>query len=161
MVLCGLRPEIIIDITNRALTFWQYQMCQELQYQKALVKKTNDNFNVAEEEYENQIMKLKTELQVSRRNQEDLQQEVSNQVQRLGELQNRLLEKNRQLQNLLALNNKLRCSTTNPQLDGSPHAHQSLRNKYTLGPQTIGDVIPNQEDNLSVQGFAFTPVLPH
>lgn len=29
MILCGLRPEIVMDIALRAVTFWNYQMTQE------------------------------------------------------------------------------------------------------------------------------------
>lgn len=29
MILCGLRPEIIMDISLRAVSFWNYQMTQE------------------------------------------------------------------------------------------------------------------------------------
>jgi E3 ubiquitin-protein ligase CCNP1IP1 len=29
MILCGLRPEIVMDISLRAVTFWNYQMAQE------------------------------------------------------------------------------------------------------------------------------------
>lgn len=29
MILCGLRPEIVMDISLRAVSFWNYQMAQE------------------------------------------------------------------------------------------------------------------------------------
>lgn len=29
MILCGLRPEIVMDIALRAVTFWNYQITQE------------------------------------------------------------------------------------------------------------------------------------
>lgn len=70
MVLAGLRPEIIMDITSRALTFWHYQMYQELQYQKALNKRSCDNLTQAEETYTTEIMKLNALLQKEKRNTE-------------------------------------------------------------------------------------------
>lgn len=70
MVLAGLRPEIVMDVTNRALTFWHYQMHQELQYQKALNKRSCDNLTQAEETYTTEIMKLNAVLQKERRNKE-------------------------------------------------------------------------------------------
>jgi RPA family protein len=70
MVLAGLRPEIVMDVTNRALTFWHYQMYQELQYQKALNKRSCDNLTQAEDIYTTEIMKLKAILQKERRNKE-------------------------------------------------------------------------------------------
>ena len=70
MVLAGLRPEIIMDVTNHALTFWQYQMYQELEYQKSMVKQCGSKISRVEENYENQITKLKNDLQKERRNKE-------------------------------------------------------------------------------------------
>jgi E3 ubiquitin-protein ligase CCNP1IP1 len=70
MVLAGLRPEIVMDVTNRALTFWHYQMCQELQYQRALNKRSCDNLTQAEETYTTEIMKLNALLQKEKRNTE-------------------------------------------------------------------------------------------
>lgn len=70
MVLAGLRPEIVMDVTNRALTFWHYQMYQELQYHKAINKRSSDNLTQAEETYTAEIMKLNAVLQKERRNKE-------------------------------------------------------------------------------------------
>jgi E3 ubiquitin-protein ligase CCNP1IP1 len=70
MVLAGLRPEIVMDVTNRALTFWHYQMHQELQYQKAINKRSCDNLTQAEEMYTTEIMKLNAVLQKEKRNKE-------------------------------------------------------------------------------------------
>jgi E3 ubiquitin-protein ligase CCNP1IP1 len=70
MVLAGLRPEIVMDVTNRALTFWHYQMCQELQYQKAINKRSCDNLTQAEETYTTEILKLNSRLQMEKRNKE-------------------------------------------------------------------------------------------
>jgi E3 ubiquitin-protein ligase CCNP1IP1 len=70
MVLAGLCPEIVMDVTNRALTFWHYQMCQELQYQKAINKRYCDSLTQAEESYTTEIMKLNSHLQMEKRNKE-------------------------------------------------------------------------------------------
>jgi E3 ubiquitin-protein ligase CCNP1IP1 len=70
MVLAGLRPENVMDVTNRALTFWNYQMCQELQYQKALNKRSCDSLTQAEETFTTEIIKLNSRLQMENRNKE-------------------------------------------------------------------------------------------
>ncbi|PSN44555.1 hypothetical protein C0J52_18383 [Blattella germanica] len=70
MVLAGLRPEIIMDITNRALTFWQYQIFQEVEYQKSLLKQCNIKLSQLEENYETQINRLKNDLLKERKNKE-------------------------------------------------------------------------------------------
>lgn len=38
MVLAGLNPEKVLDIANRALTFWTYQIYQERLYRDSAIK---------------------------------------------------------------------------------------------------------------------------
>ncbi|XP_023712168.1 E3 ubiquitin-protein ligase CCNB1IP1 isoform X3 [Cryptotermes secundus] len=165
MVLAGLRPEIIMDVTNRALTFWHYQMYQELQYQKALNKRSCDNLTQAEETYTTEIMKLNALLQKEKRNTEALEKEVENQARHMGELQDQVVQKNRHLQNLMAMNNKLRCNTSTLQPDDGYDATKPKRRHYSLGLQTLRDLRPYDEvlpQNSSgqAQDFVFNPVTP-
>lgn len=43
MILCGLRPEIVMDISMRAVSFWNYQMTQEKIIQTSNMKRLQDN----------------------------------------------------------------------------------------------------------------------
>lgn len=42
MILCGLRPEIVMDISLRAITFWNYQMTQEKIIQATSMKRLQE-----------------------------------------------------------------------------------------------------------------------
>ncbi|KAI8056265.1 hypothetical protein BDF22DRAFT_617920 [Syncephalis plumigaleata] len=49
-VLAGLKPDIIADICQRALSFWSYQMMQELNYQAMLIKAQDRKYRQLEEQ---------------------------------------------------------------------------------------------------------------
>jgi len=44
MILCGLRPEIVMDISLRAVSFWNYQMTQEKIIQTSNMKRLQEKF---------------------------------------------------------------------------------------------------------------------
>ena len=41
-VLAGLRPEVVLDICNRAISFWTYQVSQQTYFQQLMYKKLDD-----------------------------------------------------------------------------------------------------------------------
>lgn len=49
-VLAGLRPEIIIEIANRALSFWVYQTTQESCFQEMIYKNLNEKYQETEKQ---------------------------------------------------------------------------------------------------------------
>jgi len=44
MILCGLRPEVVMDISLRAVSFWNYQMTQEKIIQTSSMKRLQAKF---------------------------------------------------------------------------------------------------------------------
>ncbi|KAJ9581944.1 hypothetical protein L9F63_003697 [Diploptera punctata] len=158
MVLAGLRPDIIMDIANRALTFWQYQMYQELEYQKSFLKQCGNKISRIEENCENQITKLKNDLQKERRNNEVLQEDLKNKEHRITELHDQIVEKNQLVQNLMAVNIKLRCNTNKTQ-PANTDCEMYPRKKYNIGPQALADINP-QAGLLNETEFDFRPVSP-
>ncbi|KAK6096473.1 hypothetical protein MT418_003305 [Batrachochytrium dendrobatidis] len=118
-VISGLRPDLIIEIVGRAISFWVYQVSQEAAYQ-AMVRKDLDD----------QCSKLERQLQslVREANQEiaALQESLSSTVKtnelekrRHHELAEQFAEKTRQFQKLQALYDKLkRKSLVAQQKDG-------------------------------------------
>jgi len=42
MILCGLRPEVVMDISMRAVSFWNYQMSQEKIIQTTKMKRLQE-----------------------------------------------------------------------------------------------------------------------
>lgn len=45
MILCGLRPEIVMDISLRAVSFWNYQMTQENIIQRTNMKRLQEKLD--------------------------------------------------------------------------------------------------------------------
>lgn len=42
MILCGLRPEIVMDISLRAVSFWNHQMAREKVIQATYIKRLEE-----------------------------------------------------------------------------------------------------------------------
>ncbi|KAI8885685.1 hypothetical protein K501DRAFT_179197 [Backusella circina FSU 941] len=101
-VLAGLRPETIMDICSRAISFYEYQASQEINYRALLQKKNEAKFNMLYEEYKlatrelnyvlkgksqnNKFLRLTKELESERRKNQELDlkfQEKSKQFQKL------------------------------------------------------------------------------
>ncbi|ORE22338.1 hypothetical protein BCV71DRAFT_172153 [Rhizopus microsporus] len=50
-VLAGLKPEVILDISGRAIAFYEYQVSQELCFQSMLQSNMEDKYNSLREQY--------------------------------------------------------------------------------------------------------------
>ncbi|XP_025202853.1 E3 ubiquitin-protein ligase CCNB1IP1-like [Melanaphis sacchari] len=92
MILCGLRPEVVMDISLRAVSFWNYQMTQEKIIQTSDMKKLQAKFeqvkiNIETMEYQFQkhiLIETKTALR-----------DAELQRQKTQEIEEKLIEKNR------------------------------------------------------------------
>ncbi|VDP47654.1 unnamed protein product [Soboliphyme baturini] len=62
MILAGQRPDVIIDICSRAISFWSFQLYQEKLYQEWLVKKARENAVKTDQQYEQTIAQLRNEV---------------------------------------------------------------------------------------------------
>jgi E3 ubiquitin-protein ligase CCNP1IP1 len=62
MVLAGLRPEIVMDIASRAISFWSYQVHLEHMYQENSVKTYRERLSQLEVSYEALVAKIKSEM---------------------------------------------------------------------------------------------------
>jgi len=61
MILCGLRPEVVMDISMRAVSFWNYQMNQEKIIQTINMKRLQEKLKQVKinvETMEHQFKKL-------------------------------------------------------------------------------------------------------
>ncbi|KDQ29065.1 hypothetical protein PLEOSDRAFT_1063819 [Pleurotus ostreatus PC15] len=54
-VLSGLSPSVILEICNRAISFWQYQIHQENAFQQAVVRNMNDKNAQLQKQLENVV----------------------------------------------------------------------------------------------------------
>lgn len=70
MVLAGLRPEVVMDVATRAITFWSYQQHQEQLHQTLVSKSLKEFISQMKSDTEVEIGFLKSEIQSLKRKQE-------------------------------------------------------------------------------------------
>ncbi|KAH8925102.1 hypothetical protein BT69DRAFT_1216975 [Atractiella rhizophila] len=61
-VLSGLSPAIILDVANRAMNFWSYQMSQESTFQQILLKSSQERVAVLEKQCNNIVREANAEI---------------------------------------------------------------------------------------------------
>ncbi|KAI9597013.1 hypothetical protein BDF19DRAFT_489392 [Syncephalis fuscata] len=98
-VLAGLRPDIIADVCQRALSFWTYQVTQEIGYQEMLRKVHDNKYRLLEEQTTAALTNANGEFN----NIFNLviQDELEQEKRRGHELAERIADKNKQHQKLL------------------------------------------------------------
>uniref|UniRef100_A0A452HWG5 Cyclin B1 interacting protein 1 n=1 Tax=Gopherus agassizii TaxID=38772 RepID=A0A452HWG5_9SAUR len=94
MVLAGLRPETVLDISSRALSFWTYQVHQECLYQKYTYSKQLQSKDMELTSMKSEVSSLKKVLEEYKK--------------KFSELSEKLMEYNRQYQKLQSLYDSLR-----------------------------------------------------
>jgi E3 ubiquitin-protein ligase CCNP1IP1 len=62
MILCGLRPETIIEICGKGISFWTYQMSQEMVYRDMLFKEIEDRRGAKDRQSHSTVLQLQSEL---------------------------------------------------------------------------------------------------
>ena len=62
MVLAGYKPEIILEMASRALSFWSYQVHNELMYQEYVSSKAKDKALQLDQDYSAIIQRTKSEI---------------------------------------------------------------------------------------------------
>ncbi|XP_049785588.1 E3 ubiquitin-protein ligase CCNB1IP1-like isoform X1 [Schistocerca cancellata] len=182
MVLAGLRPEIVFDISNRALAFWSYQIYMEILYQSSAAKRSRDKITQLEEYYESIVIKLKTDIQARRRKEEELKKELTKQTQRSEELIERLNEMQRQFNSVQASYEALRRTQLNfvkaneKEQANNFRCHENGKTglHFSLGPTTLDTLHPRtslQDQKIQfnkgdlraendAEEFTFKPVTP-
>ncbi|CAK1544493.1 unnamed protein product [Leptosia nina] len=100
IVLAGLKPDVIMDVAMRAMSFWSYQIEQETLYQETLAKHSNEKLQCSEEINNINLKKLEAELESSKRKIISLQSEYNKKRKQAEELNAQLEDKSRKLQKL-------------------------------------------------------------
>ncbi|CAG9581126.1 unnamed protein product [Danaus chrysippus] len=100
IVLAGLKPDTIMDVAMRAMSFWSYQVEQETLYQETLAKHSKEKLQCLEEVNKLNLQKLKAELENSKRKIASMQIDFNKKRKQAEELAARLEEKTRQIQKL-------------------------------------------------------------
>ncbi|XP_030043384.1 E3 ubiquitin-protein ligase CCNB1IP1 [Microcaecilia unicolor] len=152
MVLAGLRPEVILDISSRGLAFWTYQVYQERLYQEYTYSKAESHLKQMEKVYTQQVQSKEMELTAMKGEVTSLKKVLEEYKKKYSEVSERLMERNRQYQKLQGLYDSLRLrsiAASNQELDeNSCTAHQPRVFGFPLG-NTVkfpADITPRRSD---------------
>uniref|UniRef100_UPI0037E77B97 E3 ubiquitin-protein ligase CCNB1IP1 n=1 Tax=Semicossyphus pulcher TaxID=241346 RepID=UPI0037E77B97 len=108
MVLAGLRPDIVLDISARALAFWSYQVRQEHMYQQYSLSRAEAQLKQMEKVLNQQNQSRELELTAMRGEIASLKKVMEEYKWKYNEVSERLIERNKQYQKLQALYESLR-----------------------------------------------------
>ncbi|XP_044518275.1 E3 ubiquitin-protein ligase CCNB1IP1 [Gracilinanus agilis] len=108
MVLAGLRPEIVLDISSRALAFWTYQVHQERLYQEYNFSKAEGHLKQMEKVYTQQIQSKDVELTSMKGEVTSMKKVLEEYKKKFSDISEKLMERNRQYQKLQGLYDSLR-----------------------------------------------------
>ncbi|KAF9380785.1 cyclin B1 interacting protein 1, E3 ubiquitin protein ligase, partial [Mortierella sp. AD011] len=93
-VLSGLKPDIIMEICTRAMSFWTYQTSQEARYQEMAIKAREDKVNLLErqlqrmaKEFDIEIDALQKDNEQEKRKSADLSEQLDEKLRQLSKLQ--------------------------------------------------------------------------
>nr|XP_048291544.1 E3 ubiquitin-protein ligase CCNB1IP1 [Myodes glareolus]XP_048291545.1 E3 ubiquitin-protein ligase CCNB1IP1 [Myodes glareolus]XP_048291546.1 E3 ubiquitin-protein ligase CCNB1IP1 [Myodes glareolus]XP_048291547.1 E3 ubiquitin-protein ligase CCNB1IP1 [Myodes glareolus]XP_048291548.1 E3 ubiquitin-protein ligase CCNB1IP1 [Myodes glareolus]XP_048291549.1 E3 ubiquitin-protein ligase CCNB1IP1 [Myodes glareolus] len=108
MVLAGLRPEVVLDISSRALAFWTYQVHQERLYQEYNFSKAEGHLKQMEKIYTQQIQSKDVELTSMKGEVTSMKKVLEEYKKKFSDISEKLMERNRQYQKLQGLYDSLR-----------------------------------------------------
>ncbi|XP_017291645.1 E3 ubiquitin-protein ligase CCNB1IP1 [Kryptolebias marmoratus] len=108
MVLAGLRPDVVLDISARALAFWSYQVHQERLYQEYSLSRADAQLKQMEKVLTQQNQSRELELTAMKGEITSLKKVMEEYKRKYSEVSERLMERNRQYQKLQGLYDSLR-----------------------------------------------------
>lgn len=108
MVLAGLRPDIILDISTRALAFWSYQVYQERLYQEYSLSRAKAQIKHMDKALTQQNQSRELELSAMREEIASLKKVMEEYRRKYSEVSERLMERDRQYQKLQGQYDSLR-----------------------------------------------------
>uniref|UniRef100_A0A672GN78 Cyclin B1 interacting protein 1 n=1 Tax=Salarias fasciatus TaxID=181472 RepID=A0A672GN78_SALFA len=108
MVLAGLRPDIILDISSRAMAFWSYQVQQEHMYQEYNLSRAEAQVKQMEKMLTQQNQSRELEMSAMRGEIVSLKKVMEEYKKKYSEVSERLMERNRQCQKLQGLYDSLK-----------------------------------------------------
>ncbi|GFU05795.1 e3 ubiquitin-protein ligase CCNB1IP1 [Nephila pilipes] len=122
MVLAGQRPEVIFEICSRAISFWTYQVHQEIMFQEYVSTKVKERSYQLEKYYENIFQKTRNELDRTRN-------ELETSKKKNAELSEKLKERIRQHEKLQYLYEALRRKFISPSFFEKQNKEEKLAKK--------------------------------
>nr|XP_015921053.2 E3 ubiquitin-protein ligase CCNB1IP1-like [Parasteatoda tepidariorum] len=129
MVLAGQRPEIIFEICSRAISFWTYQVHQEIMFQEYISAKVKERSHQLEKHYDNIFQKTRNELENVRQQLEGTRCELEVSKKRTAELSEKLKERIRQHEKLQYLHEALKRKFISPSFFEKQTSQQKISKK--------------------------------
>uniref|UniRef100_A0A3B1J3W4 Alpha-mannosidase n=1 Tax=Astyanax mexicanus TaxID=7994 RepID=A0A3B1J3W4_ASTMX len=127
MVLVGLRPETVLDISHRALAFWTYQVNQERRLMECSLSRAEVQVVQMEKVIAQQNQTRELEINALREEIASLNKRLVDYKQKYSEVSELLIKKNRQYQKLQGLFEALRLRPRSAgSRDGLHHASQAF-----------------------------------
>ncbi|XP_066295784.1 E3 ubiquitin-protein ligase CCNB1IP1-like [Branchiostoma lanceolatum] len=163
MVLAGQRPEVIMEICSRAMSFWTYQSHQERTYQEYMCNKAKERSVQLEKYYEQVLTTTQAELSSLKNQISANRKELESTKKRFNEVSEKLMERNRQHQKLQSMYDALRRRTITPSsFDGQlgrapPAALRGHDSSFDMPIATGQDVLLRQSSLSSVLRAGSTP----
>ncbi|XP_040886648.1 E3 ubiquitin-protein ligase CCNB1IP1 [Toxotes jaculatrix] len=133
MVLAGLRPDTILDISTRALAFWSYQVHQERMYQEYSLSRAEAQLKQMEKVLTQQNQSRELELTAMRGEIASLKKVMEEYKRKYSEVSERLMERNRQYQKLQGLYDSLRLRNMVVGVGGGDTLLQSGHHDFNAG----------------------------
>jgi len=107
-VLSGLNPATILEISSRAISFWQYQIHQENSFQHAVVRSINDKNAQLQKQLENLVREADSEINLLTGKLSDVERDLDLERRRNRDLQETSRERDKEYQKLKAQYDKLK-----------------------------------------------------
>ncbi|CAO3647874.1 unnamed protein product [Cunninghamella echinulata] len=124
-ILAGLKPEHILDICNRGLSFYNYQVSQELCYRQVIQKTLKSKIISLDNQLQDNLREYNRLLKMGNDKLEDLAREFEMEKRRNYDLQENLKQKSIQFTKLQQMYEKLKQKSIGSTIERSIHQNIS------------------------------------
>ncbi|KAI8146516.1 hypothetical protein BJV82DRAFT_598819 [Fennellomyces sp. T-0311] len=118
-ILSGLRPDVVMDISSRAIAFYYYQTSQELCYQSIMRQNLENKCSTLQEQLRDAVRESSRAVKAEKQKCTALIREQEQEKRRMHDLQNQLHEKTKQFQKLQLMYEKLKRKQVTPNIQNT------------------------------------------
>ncbi|KAI9248484.1 hypothetical protein BDA99DRAFT_564723 [Phascolomyces articulosus] len=115
-ILAGLKPDVIMDISSRAVAFHSYQISQELSYKSIMYQNMESKCTSLQEQLRDTIRDSNRTIKAEKQKNTTLIRDQEQEKRRGHDLQTQLHEKTRQFQKLQLMYEKLKRKSVTPNI---------------------------------------------
>ncbi|CAE6358978.1 unnamed protein product [Rhizoctonia solani] len=124
-VLSGLSPSIILEISSRAIAFWQYQIHQESSFQAAILKNLNERNAHLQKQLDNVVREANSELGLLNNKLTGIERDLEVERRKCRDLAESTREKDKEYQKLKS-------------------QYDALKRRTILAPDTLATAAANE-----------------